>query len=176
MNDEMRAEIEQAEFSQPNLLRFMGQGWGNLQAFIATLSEVQLTQPTDAAGWTVKDHLIHLAAWHDSALALLEGRPQREGLNVDQATWEGGDDAINAVIQQRYRDLSLSEVRQRLAASYQRLRSKVESMTTEQLMRPHHHYQPGSGEEYPILASVAGNTFQHYGEHIPWMAAIAERK
>ena len=40
----------------------------------------------DPAGWAVKDHLMHVAAWEDAFVARLEGRPTHEALGLD-----GGD-------------------------------------------------------------------------------------
>ena len=48
--------------------------WDALQAVIGRYTEAELTGPTDAAGWTVKDHLAHLAAWERSMVFLFEGK------------------------------------------------------------------------------------------------------
>lgn len=47
------------------LLIRIEQGWNEFQAYIQTLSAAQLAGPTDAAGWTAKDHIMHLAVWED---------------------------------------------------------------------------------------------------------------
>ncbi len=158
-----------------NLLRRIENGWNNLQAYLSTLNEEQLTTPTDAAGWTAKDHLIHLALWEDGVYALLEGQSQREGMEVDEATWKQGWDAINAVIQQRYHNLPLDEVLQTIRQRHERLVNKIKSMTDEDLLRPYRHYDSGSDREQPVIGSIVGNTYEHYAEHKPWIAEIVDK-
>src|SRR5689334_12649462 len=83
--------------------------WNTFNAYIDTLSEAQLTQPTDAVGWTAKDHLVHLATWEDTLNALLEKEPQWENIDVDKTLWFSGDiDKINAIVQKRCQAMTLS--------------------------------------------------------------------
>lgn len=158
--------------TKENLLRRMETGWNEIQVFLGTLSETQLTVPTDAAGWTAKDHVIHLAMGEDSAYALLNGQPLREAMDIDPDTWKQGDDAINAVLQQRYRDLSLDEVLAIFRRNHERLVAKIKSMTEEQLLLPYRHYDTNTDDERPVIWWVISNTMMHYGDHIPWIKAI----
>lgn len=161
--------------TQTNLMRHIAAGWDTLQAFLDTLSPAQMTQPVDAVGWTVKDHVIHLATWEKSLTFLPDGQSQRAGMEVDAATWASGDDAVNGALQARYRDLSPDEARRMHQQSHTRMLAKIASMTDEDLMRPYRDFQPDSTSEQPIYGWIVGNTFEHYREHQPWMAAIAEQ-
>jgi uncharacterized protein (TIGR03083 family) len=158
--------------TRENLLRRLNLSWNELQTFLSSLTEEQLTRPTDAAGWTAKDHVIHMAMWENSGLALLEGKSPREAMGVTPGTWEQGDDAINAVVQKRYLDMPLDEVMQTLRQNHERLLQKLDTMTEEDLLLPYRHYQPDSTEERPIIWWVIGNTILHYRDHMPWIAAI----
>src|SRR4051794_1166729 len=105
------ATNDDATLTKVELLRRMQAGWDELNRYIASLSDQQLTGPTDAAGWTVKDHLIHLAIWEDSVFGILEGLARHDYMGVDQEIWESGDfDRINAVIQQRFHDMPIDTV------------------------------------------------------------------
>jgi hypothetical protein len=158
------------------LLNSIQKGWDKLNAYLGTLSEEQLTQRKDGGGWTVKDHAIHLAIWEDGMYALLERLMRVEYMGIDEATWETGDnDTINAVIQQRYKDLTWQDVQQKRQQIHQRLIDKIASMSDEDLMRPYRYYEFASMEDRPVVGWLVGNTFGHYDEHLPWIKAIAER-
>lgn len=161
--------------TRENLMRQMELSWNELLSYLALLTEEQLTGSKDAAGWTVKDHIIHLAMWEEAGLALLEGKSKREVMNITPETWSQDDDAINEVIQQRYDNMTLDEVMQTFRQIHERTMKKLDTMTQEDLLLPYRHYQPGSTEERPIIRWLIGDTIDHYSDHMPWMAAIAEK-
>ena len=171
---EIDPQIANSPVTKANALRFIARSWDDLQAYLATLTEAQLTQPTDAAGWTVKDHLIHLAVWEDGLRSLLAGGSQREGMGIDEATWLQGNDPINALIQQRHRALSLADVRRVSHESHAKLLAQINTLADADLMRPYRTYDTQTDEEQPVIGWIVGNTFMHYVEHKPWMMAIVE--
>ena len=159
--------------SKAELVTNMQEGWNNLQAYVDSLSEAQLTQPTDAAGWTAKDHLIHLAVWADGVAALLDQQPRRERMGVDAETWESKDfDQINAVIQQQHKDMPLDDVHTALRDAHQSLYGKAQAMSEEELNRPYNAYEPGSPQDKPVVLWIISDSYDHYAEHIPWIDAI----
>lgn len=159
--------------TRENLLRQLESSWNELQTYLASLTEEQLTRPTDAVGWTVKDHILHIAMWEQAGIALLEGGSKRKAMDIAPETWAQGDDPINAVVQERYRDMPLDEAMQFLQQIHERMLKKLDTMTEEELLLPYRHYQPNSTDERPIIRWVIGDTIEHYREHTPWMAAIA---
>jgi uncharacterized protein (TIGR03083 family) len=166
---------DQTVMTKSEFLTALDKGWNDLRAYLETLAPDQMTQPTDTAGWTVKDHLMHLAVWEGGMYALLQGLSRREYMGVEKAVWDSGDfDQINAVIQQRHKDMPLDEVLRTFADVHQRFVGKIESLPEEDLQRPYNSYQPESSRSYPVMQSLMGNTFEHYEEHIPWIDAIAK--
>lgn len=164
------------DVSIPEFLSQLDAGWAELQAFIASLTAEQLTVPTDAAGWTVKDHLIHLAVWEDGMNAVLARQSRRERMGIPIELWGGDDyDALNAVIQQKHHADSLESVLATLDRVHAELRGRIAALSTTDMLAPYSDYQPDSTSTNPIVGSLAGNSFGHYEEHIPWMQAIVDQ-
>ena len=163
---------EQIQFSQEELLRRVQHGWDALNEYLDKLTEKQMTEPVDAAGWTVKDHIIHLATWEEGLLGLLQRRPQYTGMGLEAGDWNKSNDEMNAMIQVRNRNMMLKDVLNALQDVHKRLVSQMQSMTTAELEKPYSYFDANSTEERPVWAWVVGNTYGHYEEHTPWIAAI----
>ncbi|HYF63926.1 MAG TPA: maleylpyruvate isomerase N-terminal domain-containing protein, partial [Herpetosiphonaceae bacterium] len=133
----MHPENDNDAITTANLLGRIGRGWDDLQGYIGTLSREQLTGPADDAGWTVKDHLIHMAVWEDGIAALLGGSSRLEAMGVDQASWEQGADAANEVIYARYRDMPLDDVLSHCQQAHGRLLERIKAMSDADLLRPY---------------------------------------
>ncbi|MFO7171174.1 MAG: ClbS/DfsB family four-helix bundle protein [Chloroflexota bacterium] len=158
----------------------MDAGLARFEAALDRLSEEQLTGPKDAAGWSVRDHLTHLAVWADGITALLRGedRWKAMGISPDLTTSTAGGeldyDAINEQIAERHRQLSAAEARALLAAAHQRLAAEVDKLTDEQLAWPYERFVPPfTGKEgRPIVQYIAGNHYGHFAEHLEWIEAL----
>ena len=160
-----------------DLLAKMEAGWNDFDAYLKGLSLEQLTTPKDAVGWTVKDHLVHLALWEGGVAALLRKQSRRDYMQIDQATWDatwkdGNFDPINATIAKRYKDASLSEVLRMMQDAHHDMVTAIEALSDAELQRPYREYAPGSTREDAVMNSIGGNSFAHYAEHKPWIAAI----
>lgn len=166
---------EQDAITIENFLSRLNAGWTQLQDFIGSLTEEQLTVPTDTAGWTVKDHLIHLAVWQAGITALLNHKTRWEGMGISREQFLSEDyDATNSIIQQQHKDEPLFDVLATLRAEHQRLLDTLEGLTDEDIARPYKHYAPDSDRDAPVVYWMAGNTYGHYEEHLPWMQAIVD--
>ncbi len=166
-----------ATLSKDQLLAAMKYGWGDLNTFLSQYSDQQLTQPTDPAGWSVKDHLAHLARWEDGIWALLNSQPRNAQMGVPDEVWAQDDvDAINAVMRELDKDMTLEQVRQHFSDVHARLIARIEALSDADLQRPYEHYRPGSGIDKPVIGWISGNTHEHYAEHKPWMRAIAGKE
>ena len=163
--------------TQSELLSAIDAGWASLADALAQLSETQLTVPTDAAGWTGKDHIVHLAAWERSILYLLASKPRHAGLGVDEALYlSGDDDAINGAIQSQHRDISLADALAELRRVHTELRAVLDGLSDADVHKMYSDYlpeEPGEEDGTPIIDRVVGNTSEHYAEHLPWILALA---
>ena len=106
-----------------------------------------------ASGWTIRAMIAHVAAWHDATsyrlfrfAATLHGQPKVEA----------DDDAFNARVASETEDRSDDQVLSALDRSFDRLRVAVAELP------------PGfaAADDGWVEAVVAGNTFDHYAEHL----------
>jgi len=151
----------------------------DLEQALAPLTDEQMTDLRDAAGWTIQDHLNHLAVWEESAALVLERCPRAErfaAMGVDFATVENlSEDEENALIRERTPSRTLAETRAALRTAHEHLLSALEPLSDADLERSYSHYQSevGTDSGRPIVAWIVGNSSEHYREHLPWIQAIA---
>jgi uncharacterized protein (TIGR03083 family) len=159
------------------LRQSMDDGLRSLIKALDRLDSSRLSEPTDEGGWSVRDHVAHLAVWADGMAALLRkgNRWAAMGLDITDADRERlGSDGVNDLVVDRHRDLTSAEAKAWLLEAHARVASAVESLTDEDLMRPYGNFaSPSNDRGRPIFQYVVGNTFEHYDEHLPWIEAIA---
>jgi uncharacterized protein (TIGR03083 family) len=151
-----------------------------LDVATAGLSEAQLTAPGLSGGWSVKDHLAHLGAWELGIAALLRKEPRYPAMGLDGPPAPGEDaDDLNKVIDERNKALSLEDVRSMLRDAQQGLLDALVPLSDEDLRKTYSHYQPdepGDDSGEPIMRWIAGNTYEHYAEHLEWIGALVRSK
>ena len=170
---------EEMTFTKEDALVEIADAWGQLWTFVDGLEPGQLVAPVDHAGWAVKDHLGHLAAWERSIDFLLSGRRRNEGLGVSRQVYDSHDyDIINAAIFERTSSMTpeaiVDEFRQVHDATLVILADKSD----DELLRSYTEYAPdeeGSDRNGPVAAYVMGNTAHHYHEHLEWMRELIAR-
>jgi hypothetical protein len=162
--------------SKAGLVAEIESKWESLQALFNRLSEEEVTSIQDAQGWTIKDHILHLAAWERSVVYFLEGKPRHEGLGVDESLFKKGDfDEINEAIYRQNKDLSLAEATNQLQDVHRQLLKGLESLSDADLQRVYRRYsagEEGEGEGPPVYALIIGNSADHYEEHQEWIQAL----
>lgn len=168
---------EQSVTTKAQLLAAIDPAWSRLNSALGRWSEQEMTTLRDEHGWTVKDHLIHVAAWERSIVFFLQGKPREDGLGVSSAVYvHGNEDGINAVIYQQHKDLPLVEALAQLRAVHHELALLLQPLTDEDLRKPYRHYlpdEPGEGDGPPAINVVYGNTAHHFLEHLRWIEALA---
>jgi hypothetical protein len=143
------------ETAAETLTRF-DQQWAALEEMVTRLDERVLTEARDPAGWSAKDHLMHIAQWEQALLAKVDGRPRHEALGIDAATDRGGDDdTINAAIFAATRHRPLKEVLHALRTTHDETRARLVAALT-------------------LLAEVPGYA-DHYGQHRGWIGDLAAK-
>jgi hypothetical protein len=161
-----KSELFQAEYA----------AHADLDRVLNQLSDAQLTKPgTD--GWAIKDHLVHVTAWEQGLIALLQKKPRYAAMGLSREEWLSQDaDAMNALIFERSQHRSLAEVRFAFHDSYQQLLDTLNQLDDADLSKTYSQYDPSEREDNgrPILDWIAGNTYGHYTEHSGWIQEMID--
>jgi hypothetical protein len=138
-----------------NTLRRMDEGWTTFEERAKALGNEQLMARLGDGAWTRKQMLAHITAWHELTTARLlklveSGEPV--GLPNDE-----GEDSINARTARASEGRTTGEIVMAMTDSHRRLRRIVAALTDEQL----------AAHDGWAAAVIAGNSFEHYEEHLP---------
>lgn len=165
-------ENETLPGSIAELLARIERGWGDLSAVIDGLTPAQM-ETADEGGWSIKDNLAHLTAWERfMLLSHLQGQPATESFGLDEITAEWHFDQINAALFERNRNRSLEDVMNSARATHQAVVDYLATVPFETLMRQKMEDDP---EKRPLLAWIAGDTYEHYDEHLEAIRALVGR-
>ncbi len=134
--------------------------WDDLQAAVGGLDDGQLTAP-GRDGWSVKDHLAHIAHWEEYLLASLHGRDPLAALGLDVGR-DPDEHAINAALRERDAGRAPAEVRRLLADTHASVMEHVRALDDAGVQRH--------------LRLIEGNTWQHFDEHRGWIGALLKAR
>ena len=151
------------QMSKTRILESIQSGRKALQATLEGISEAQMTEPGVESDWSVKDILVHIAAWEGMMVGWVEAslRGEIPDRPPPGKTWDDLD-GLNAQIYADNKDQALDEVWGDFQASHQRALSMVQAMTEEALLDPGR-FEWLQGD--PMWHLVAANTWWHYKEH-----------
>ena len=135
------------------LLRRLEKAWLDFQQSYAGLAERDLHWHGVTGTWSVRDIIAHVTTWEEEALTHLPlilkgGTPPRYSVRY------GGLDAFNARMTEQKRSLSLSEVREQLAATHDRLIEFIQRV-------PEHHLIGNTR----FRRRLRLDTYRHYPIH-----------
>lgn len=165
---------------QPNsstnveLLDAIGVDRAALDAIVGALSESQLVA-RDADGWSVSDHLSHIAAWERMIVAHLRDRSAHVVAGMDdEASYAAATlDHLNERLHQRFRDRGLAETLREFADAHRAIVMFIAEMPEQRLSEC---YWDDDPDRRTVLDKIAGDTYLHYREHGAWIRAIIERR
>lgn len=137
------------------------------EAAFAGLSDAQMAEPGAQNDWSIKDILAHVTFWH-RRLSYLLGCAQRGEpfVSLRQPGEEGSAsvDRANAENYAANRDRPLSELRAEYAQAYDQALASVAALTDADLQADS---QISANLGGPVLELIAGDTYEHYQEHLP---------
>ncbi|MEZ4519502.1 MAG: ClbS/DfsB family four-helix bundle protein [Chloroflexota bacterium] len=165
------------DWTKAELLAEIDTAWAALNEALDNLPPERMTSPTDEVGWSVKDHVSHLAAWDTWAVYLLQGKPGWEGLGIDEAVYkQGNDDATNAAIYPLHAGKSPAKTRADLLAAHDELMALIAPMDDAVMAGPYRALRPGEPADRVLPSTgniLYGTTAEHYTEHLGWFLELA---
>ena len=142
--------------------------WNQLVELVNQVQDAGGLTRAGADGWSVKDHLAHIGAWEHSLLALIEGRDRPSGMGLTEPSEE--IDVVNEAVRKLHDSDTPEEALGYFRDSHAQLVGALGKLSDADLEKPYSHYQPGDPDEMrPVAGWVAGNTYEHYAEHIAWI-------
>ncbi|GHO92316.1 hypothetical protein KSF_023640 [Reticulibacter mediterranei] len=144
--------------AKEQLLEKMQSSYAIFTALLSPLSEAQLTTPGVNGGWSIKDNIAHLSAWHRRQIARNEA--VRQGVEIPDPTPGMSIEEINELYYKQNKDRSLADVLDEFDETARAIQESVESLTDEQLNSPIDWLNGRSLAPY-----VAGDSYEHYEEH-----------
>lgn len=153
----MNAEVRRIELS-----------WTELADLVNQVQDADGLTKVGADGWTVKDHLAHVGAWERSLLALVEREDRAAAMGVPETP--GGTDAINEEIRKLHANDTPEEALAYFRDSHAQMVAALGKLSDADLQKPYSDFQASDPDEKrPVIDWVAGNTYEHYAEHVAWI-------
>jgi len=147
----------------------------DLHSFLAAVTPGQASK-RDQAGWSVKDHVAHLAVWEDSVTILFRGGRRHEALGVDEPLLTAGSfDEINEVIRARLEGSTLQEAIRTLEGAHKQLMGHLRTLRDADLNAKAREFFPQApaNDDRPLTSLIWDNTGGHFTAHLEWMRDLA---
>jgi hypothetical protein len=138
-----------------------------LDETVAALTEDELADLRDGAGWSTVDHLSHLAAWERMLVAHLTDGSAHEVAGVDRDRYaEMNLDELNNVLYHRVRGMALGAAMDEYRSAHEAVVAFLNTLDDAALQLPYWDDDPSMRT---VMAKITGDTYQHYLEHRHWI-------
>ena len=160
------------QVNKTSILKELSTSYTALEKILTSLDKTQYFTEGVIPGWSIKDILAHIASWHHRLLKLLDAAVRNEEPVISGPDNVEEMDALNAQFYQENKSLPLDVVLANFRTSFQHIMDIVQAMPEEDLISPHR-FAWSRGE--PLWQAIAGDTYEHYREHITqiqeWLAS-----
>lgn len=150
----------------------------DLDAALARLTEEQFIAPGAGGDWSAKDALAHVAAWEQGIAALLQHESRGAAMGIEGDTSTMDIDTINRQLYELHRERPASEVLAMAREAHERAVAVISTLDDADLQKPYKDFsdQQDSDPDEPIINAIAGDTYEHYEEHLPAIRAQASQE
>jgi len=152
--------------------------WNEFVAYIDSLTDEHWLVPKDAAGWSVKDHVSHVARWDSAVIELFRNDvPMQQTLGISDEDWTLDDyNPMNEQIRQRTIEDPVDIVKSDRGTTWAALLTELEVLSDDQLAAPPGEAGINTGDESAptLLQELVGYLGGHYAEHLGCIRIIVE--
>jgi hypothetical protein len=151
--------------------------WNELHSFLSAITPSQASKQ-DQAGWSVKDHVAHLAVWEDSVAILFREGRRHEALGIEESLYTAGSfDEINERIRVRVEGTTLQEAVRKLEGAHKRLMGHLGTLRDADLEAKASEFFPQAprNDDRALASLIWANTGGHFTEHLDWMRDLIGR-
>jgi hypothetical protein len=142
-----------------------------LEEMLNSLSQEQLNR-SGSSGWSIKDHMAHLAAWELGIAELLRCRSRFAAMQVEEAVSQGkSEEEINDLIYHQHAALPLAEIRRKFRDAHSQLLAVLDELDDKDLLKPYASFadEGGTTQQRPVVNWIIGNTYAHFDEHLGYI-------
>jgi uncharacterized damage-inducible protein DinB len=140
--------------TRDDVLRLVGDSRAELEAALARVPAERFEEPLLDGGWTVKDLLAHVTYWEWAFLSNI-GEPPPPVPRQDDV------DVTNRAVYEFNRARPLADVRREFESTHRRLLERISEFDHDAI-----NSRPMEDRETVVWQFVAGETWEHYPEHI----------
>jgi hypothetical protein len=165
--------------SKARLIKRILRSRGELEALVDSLTPAELGEITSPDGWTVKDHLAHLAVWEAGTVAMLGKQPRFAAMGLNPAfVATNSEEEINQRIFELNREKTAAEVLEYFQQVHGQMMETLNALSEEELYHTYSYFQPddpGEDRGIPVIEWVKGNTYDHFDSHVEWIRKLIGR-
>ena len=152
------------QMNKAGVLDAMRTGYAALEKTLVPLDEARMTTPGVNGTWSIKDNIAHIVTWQRVLLDRLHAAARGVTPTSYGSDLTGEDiDKLNEQFYQQSKSRPLADVLADLRTTYAQIEDAVQSMSEEDLTDPQRF---AWAKGVPLWRYVAGDTYEHYLEHI----------
>jgi hypothetical protein len=164
-----KKEVMSEYQTEADVLAAIEEAWSAYRLGLSELSSEELEGPTDAAGWTVKDHITHVTAWEASMTAGLNRSPMHDAMGISASDLNQYVDELNERIREAHVGESVQEALEAAARGHRELILAIEALPEDALSMPAGDYMvvrnPDSARQ-PVRNRILRASAVHYAMHM----------
>lgn len=166
--------MDEDKITKAQLLQRIAVSWQALQEVLNGLDETILKRPEPESGWSISDHIFHLAAWERGIAFLLTQRSRPEGMGITDEQWRALTmDEINEDVHRAGQRRLPAEVLAIGRQSHQEMLDALAGLSEADLHLDYSNFDPSvAPTDRPIVGWIIGNTFEHYDEHLDYIRSM----